>query len=68
MISQWFTRTTKSHAAIRQEVGLFTGESPESGVIGRMKSPVRLTSLLASRHVKGELTHQLVRTAKPATA
>src|SRR5712692_1299190 len=58
----WFTDDEIS-AAIRQEIGLFTGESPESGAMVNEIAGV-LDKLLASRHVKGELTHQLV--APPA--
>jgi outer membrane protein insertion porin family len=54
----WFT-DDEIAAAIRQEVGLFAGESPESGVMVDQIAGV-LDKLLASRHVKGELTHQLV--------
>jgi len=58
----WFT-DEEIAAAIRQEVGLFAGESPESGVMVDEIAGV-LDKLLASRHVKGDLTHQLV--APPA--
>jgi outer membrane protein insertion porin family len=58
----WFT-DEEIAAAIRQEVGLFTGESPESGTMVDAIANV-LDKLLASRHIKGELTHQLV--APPA--
>jgi len=54
----WFT-DDEIAAAIRQEVGLFTGESPESGAMVDEIAGV-LDKLLASRHIKGELTHQLV--------
>jgi outer membrane protein insertion porin family len=54
----WFT-DDEIATAIRQEVGLFAGESPESGVIVDQIAGA-LDKLLASRHVKGELTHQLV--------
>jgi outer membrane protein insertion porin family len=58
----WFT-DDEIAAAIRQDVGLFTGESPESGVMVDEIANA-LDKLLASRHVKGELTHQLI--APPA--
>jgi len=58
----WFS-DEEIAAAIRQEVGLFTGESPESGTMVDEIANV-LDKLLASRHLKGELTHQLV--APPA--
>jgi len=54
----WFTDDEIAEA-IRQEVGLFTGESPESGVMVDQIAGA-LDKLLASRHIKGELTHQLV--------
>ena len=54
----WFT-DDEIAAGIRQEIGLFTGESPESGVMVDEIAGV-LDKMLASRHVKGELTHQLV--------
>src|SRR5258706_13205959 len=46
-------------AAIRQQVGLFTGESPESGAMVDQIAGV-LDNLLAARHIQAELTHQLV--------
>jgi outer membrane protein insertion porin family len=54
----WFT-DDEIAAAIRQQVGLFTGESPESGAMVDQIAGV-LDNLLATRHIKGELTHQLV--------
>jgi len=54
----WFT-DDEIAAALRQQVGLFTGESPESGVMVDQIAGV-LDNLLATRHIKGELTHQLV--------
>ena len=54
----WFT-DDEIAAAIRQEIGLFTGDSPESGVMVDEIANV-LDKLLASRHIKGDLTHQLV--------
>ena len=54
----WFT-DDEIAAAIRQQVGLFTGESPESGTMVEEIADV-LDKLLGSRHIKGELTHQLV--------
>jgi len=58
----WFT-DDEIATAIRQQVGLFTGESPESGALVDQIADV-LDKLLAARHIKGELTHQLV--APPA--
>lgn len=54
----WFT-DDEIAAAIRQQVGLFSGESPESGAMVDQIAGV-LDKLLATRHIKGELTHQLV--------
>ena len=54
----WFTDDEIAEA-IRKQVVLFTGESPESGAIVDEIADV-LDKLLASRHIKGELTHQLV--------
>ena len=54
----WFT-DDEIAAAIRQQVGLFTGESPESGAMVDEIAGV-LDKLLATRHIKGELTHQLI--------
>jgi len=54
----WFT-DDEIAAAIRQQVGLFTGESPGSGAMVDQIAGA-LDTLLATRHIKGELTHQLV--------
>jgi outer membrane protein insertion porin family len=54
----WFT-DDEIASAIREHVGLFMGEAPESGVMVDEIADV-LDKMLASRHVKGELTHQLV--------
>jgi outer membrane protein insertion porin family len=54
----WFT-DDEIAAAVRQQVGLFTGESPESGAMVEQIADA-LDKLLGSRHIKGELTHQLV--------
>jgi outer membrane protein insertion porin family len=54
----WFT-DDEIAAAIRQQVVLFAGESPESGAVVDEIADV-LDKMLASRHIKGELTHQLV--------
>jgi outer membrane protein insertion porin family len=58
----WFT-DNEIAAAIRQDVGLFTGEAPDAGVMVDEIAKV-LDKLLATHHIKGELTHQLV--APPA--
>jgi outer membrane protein assembly factor BamA len=54
----WFTDDELA-AAIRQEVGLFAGDAPESGVMVDEITNA-LDKLLSSRHIKGNLTHQLV--------
>lgn len=54
----WFTDEEIAQA-IRQDVGLFTDEAPESGAMVDEISRV-VDNLLATRKIKGELTHQLV--------
>jgi outer membrane protein insertion porin family len=54
----WFTDEEIAQA-IRQEVGLFTGETPDSGTMLDEISIV-VENLLAARKVKGDVTHQLV--------
>ncbi len=54
----WFTDEEIAQA-IRQDVGMFTGEAPESGAMVDEISRV-VDNLLATRKIKGELTHQLV--------
>jgi outer membrane protein assembly factor BamA len=54
----WFTDDEIAQA-IRQDVGLFTGEAPESGAMVDEISRV-IDNLLSSKRIKGELTHQLV--------
>jgi outer membrane protein assembly factor BamA len=54
----WFT-ATEIGDAIRKNVGLFTGESPDSGTIIDQMTGV-IEDLLASRKIKGTVTHQLV--------
>jgi outer membrane protein insertion porin family len=54
----WFTDEDIAQA-IRQDVGFFTGEAPESGAMVDGISRV-IDNLLASKKIKGELTHQLV--------
>ena len=48
--------------AIRSQVGLFTGESPEGGSMVDQMAEV-IENLLASRKIKGSVTHQLISTA-----
>jgi outer membrane protein assembly factor BamA len=45
--------------AIRQQIGLFAGESPQGGAMVDQISEV-LTQLLAARKIAGQITHQLV--------
>jgi outer membrane protein assembly factor BamA len=54
----WFT-DGEIGDALRNSVGLFTGESPGSGAIVDQITGV-LEKLLASRNIKGSVTHQLL--------
>ena len=54
----WFT-DDEIAAAIRRQVGLFAGESPEDGAMVAEITDV-LTKLLATRKIAGTLTHQLI--------
>ena len=54
----WFTNSEIADA-IRGSVGLFTGESPDSGAMVDQISGV-LEKLLSSRNIKGSVTHQLL--------
>jgi outer membrane protein assembly factor BamA len=54
----WFTEEEIAQA-IRQQVGLFTGEAPESGTMLDDISYV-VEKLLDARKIKGNVTHQLV--------
>jgi outer membrane protein insertion porin family len=54
----WFTDDELA-AAIRQEVGLFTGDAPENGVMLEEITHA-LDKLLSARHIKGNLSHQLI--------
>lgn len=47
---------------IRGQVGLFTGESPEGGTMVDQMAEV-IENLLASRKIKGSVTHQLISAA-----
>lgn len=54
----WFTDEELAQA-IRQEVGLFTGEAPEGGaMLDEITDSVE--NLLASKKIKGNVTHQLM--------
>lgn len=48
--------------AIRAQAGLFTGESPEGGTMVDQMAEV-IENLLASRKIKGTVTHQLISAA-----
>jgi outer membrane protein assembly factor BamA len=54
----WFTDEEFAQA-IRQEVGLFTGEAPESGTMLDEISLV-VENMLASRKIKANVTHRLL--------
>ena len=54
----WFADGDLANA-IRSDVGLFTGEAPESGAMVDEITRV-LETLLASKNIKGSVTHQLV--------
>jgi len=57
----WFT-SAEIGDAIRNRVGLFTGEAPGDGTIIDEMSAV-IENLLASKNIKGNVTHQLVAAA-----
>ncbi len=54
----WFT-SAELGDAIKAQVGLFTGESPDSGMLVDQMSAV-IENLLASKKIKGSVTHQLL--------
>src|SRR5260221_4028793 len=54
----WFT-DSEIGDAIRASVGLFTGESPDSGTMVEQITDV-LEKLLASHNIKGAVTHHLL--------
>lgn len=57
----WFT-ASEIGDAIRNQVGLFTGEAPDGGsMIDQMTAVIE--NLLASRKIKGSVAHQLVTAA-----
>lgn len=58
----WFT-SAEIGDAIRNQVGLFTGEAPGDGTMIDQMTAV-IENLLASRKIKGSVTHQLL--ADPA--
>ncbi|HET6142814.1 MAG TPA: POTRA domain-containing protein [Candidatus Acidoferrales bacterium] len=54
----WFASADIGEA-IRTQVGLFTGEAPDSGtLIDEMSAAIE--NLLASKNIKGNVTHQLI--------
>jgi outer membrane protein assembly factor BamA len=57
----WFTGAEIGEA-IRKQVGLFTGEAPGDGTIVDQMTAV-IEDLLASKNIKGSVTHQLVAAA-----
>ena len=54
----WFT-AVEIGDAIRNQVGLFTGEAPDSGTLIDEMTAV-IENLLASKNIKGNVTHQLI--------
>jgi outer membrane protein insertion porin family len=54
----WFT-DAEIGDAIRKQVGLFTGESPDGGAMVDQMTAV-IENLLSSKSIKGEVTHQLL--------
>jgi len=57
----WFT-SEEIGDAIRKQVGLFTGEAPDGGTIVDAMTDV-IEDLLASKNIKGAVTHQLITAA-----
>ncbi len=57
----WFT-SAEIGEAIRNQVGLFTGEAPGDGTMIDQMTDV-IENLLASKNIKGSVTHQLVAAA-----
>ncbi|HWF14183.1 MAG TPA: POTRA domain-containing protein [Candidatus Acidoferrales bacterium] len=54
----WFT-SAEIGDAIRSQVGMFTGEAPDSGsMIDQMTAVIE--NLLGSKNIKGSVTHQLI--------
>ncbi|HWX39087.1 MAG TPA: POTRA domain-containing protein [Candidatus Sulfotelmatobacter sp.] len=57
----WFT-SDEIGDAIRKQVGLFTGEAPDGGaMVDSMTDAIE--DLLASKNIKGSVTHQLITAA-----
>jgi outer membrane protein assembly factor BamA len=57
----WFT-AAEIGDAIRNQVGLFTGEAPDGGAMIDQMTAV-IENLLASKKIKGSVTHQLLTAA-----
>jgi len=57
----WFT-SEEIGDAIRRQVGLFTGEAPDGGTIVDAMTDV-IEDMLASKNIKGSVTHQLIAAA-----
>ena len=57
----WFT-SAEIGDAIRNQVGLFTGEAPDGGTMIDQMTAV-IENLLASQKIKGSVTHQLLAAA-----
>jgi len=57
----WFT-SAEIGDAIRNQVGLFTGEAPDGGTMIDQMTAV-IENLLASQKIKGNVTHQLLAAA-----
>ncbi|HLJ22768.1 MAG TPA: POTRA domain-containing protein [Candidatus Acidoferrales bacterium] len=57
----WFTAESIG-SAVREQVGLFTGEAPGDGTMVDQIAAV-IENLLAAKQIKGEVTHQLVASA-----
>src|SRR6202521_3074784 len=57
----WFT-SAEIGDAIRNQVGLFTGEAPDGGMMVDQMTAV-IENLLASQKIKGSVTHQLLAAA-----
>ena len=57
----WFTAESIG-SAVREQVGLFTGEAPGDGTMVEQIAAV-IENLLAAQKIKGQVTHQLVAAA-----
>jgi len=57
----WFTADSIG-SAVREQVGLFTGDAPGDGTMVDQITAV-IENLLAAKNIKGQVTHQLVASA-----